>query len=646
VNVEPVNVEAVTSLRTALAARSGVADAVRRVFHEDPQFAYTLLAAVVAQRFGTGHDVRQVTALTARIRSTQPGFPAREAEQMIRWILGEARFSPEVDWGAVNYTEAFIAVLSRLFLEWQPADTAVTDMLGSTAETKSRAESVTRDLAPLVRDMFGAWYRTGTPEPLSAVVADFSAVAGRPDAAFDLRFLDPTLAVVQGLDALGKGQSEEALKAFDRAVVMGPGSFWAAIGRAELLSAAGRSEQAVDEYRRAQVLDPDSTWAARGLGRVLCELRLYDEALVSFNRAIELSPAISEIFDERAAAYEAVGQHDRALSDYSLALELDPVNRWALVRRADLYLKRGQHELAVSDYDRAIDLDPHDHRTFVNRGVANIGLGRNADTRSDFRRAAALEPAVEASLSDMLGHRLDDLEAERRVVAPSLGLSQADADESLAVFTRILEENPGETDALACRGYLYNSLGRYDEALADLTRAVGLDPGHFMAACSQADSLRHLKRYDEALAGYNRASTLDAGSSAPYSGRAAVRLLQERYDEALTEFSVAIQLDPLDPVLHGNRAITCTALGRYEDTLINLQRAAELDHPDRHWLLTARAEAYRFLARYDEALADYDLAIELDGTDSEALVGRGLTYRAIGWEEKAQRDLRRAAEVD
>jgi tetratricopeptide (TPR) repeat protein len=537
-------------------------------------------------------------------------------------------------------------VLRRLFLEWRPDDTAVADLFGYTAEVVSGMQSVTRDLVPRVQDMFVAWYRAGTHQPRKAVLARAGAIIDLPGMAFDPRLLEPTLAVAQGLEALGRGQHEEALRVFDRAAALGPASFWAAIGRAELLTAAGRFEQAIAEYRRALVLDPESAWAARRRGGALFELGRYDEALASYNRAIELDPLHSGVFADRAAAYEAAGQQDRAICDYSRALELDAGSRRALVCRADLYRHLGQHELAVADYDRAIELNPHDHRTLVSRGVAYLGLGRHAEMRRDFRTAATLEPGVTAQLNEFLGHGVDDVEAEQRIVAPSLGLSQADADESLAVCDSMLAANPENTEALACRGYLYDALGRYSQALVDLTRAVELDPGHFLATCTRADSLRHLKRYDEALAEYDRASKLDAGSSSPYSGRAAVHLLQERYDDALAEFSFAIQLDPLDPVLRGNRAITHTALGRCGDALTDLQRAAELEHPDKRWLLTARAEAYRLMEHYDDALADYDRAIELYGTDSEALAGRGQTYIAMGREKEARRDLCRAVELD
>jgi hypothetical protein len=82
-DLDRVKADAVASLRTALMSGHGVDAALRRVFYQHPLFGFMLFAGAVWKRFHPDGDVREITALTARIRAKRAGdplgFPAREA---------------------------------------------------------------------------------------------------------------------------------------------------------------------------------------------------------------------------------------------------------------------------------------------------------------------------------------------------------------------------------------------------------------------------------------------------------------------------------------------------------------------------------------------------------------------------------------
>ena len=92
------------------------------------------------------------------------------------------------------------------------------------------------------------------------------------------------------------------------------------------------------------------------------------------------------------------------------------------------------------------------------------------------------------------------------------------------------------------------------------------------------------------------------------------------------------------------RAETYRLLGRYEEALADFNRAIELK-PDDAWVLTRRAKTYRLLGRYEEALADFNRAIELKPDDAWAIVSRGQTYLAQFRYEEALADFNRAIEL-
>ena len=84
---------------------------------------------------------------------------------------------------------------------------------------------------------------------------------------------------------------------------------------------------------------------------------------------------------------------------------------------------------------------------------------------------------------------------------------------------------------------------------------------------------------------------------------------------------------------------------RYDEALADYTRAMELD-PGNAWAIIGRGETYRLMGRYDEALADFTRAIELDPGNAWAIAGRGETYRLMGRYDEALADFNRAIELD
>jgi tetratricopeptide (TPR) repeat protein len=82
-------------------------------------------------------------------------------------------------------------------------------------------------------------------------------------------------------------------------------------------------------------------------------------------------------------------------------------------------------------------------------------------------------------------------------------------------------------------------------------------------------------------------------------------------------------------------------LKRYEEALADWNRALELK-PDDPEILNNRGVTYHDLGRYDEALADYNRALELRPDDPETLCNRGAAYNRLDRYDDALADLNRA----
>ncbi len=88
----------------------------------------------------------------------------------------------------------------------------------------------------------------------------------------------------------------------------------------------GQRDQAISDFEKAIAIDPDSPRAYGSVGVVYYSMGRYDLAIDDLTRAIELSGSqVAPIdFLRRGVAYEASGERDKAIADYQAALRLDP----------------------------------------------------------------------------------------------------------------------------------------------------------------------------------------------------------------------------------------------------------------------------------------------------------------------------------
>jgi len=129
-------------------------------------------------------------------------------------------------------------------------------------------------------------------------------------------------------------------------------------------------------------------------------------------------------------------------------------------------------------------------------------------------------------------------------------------------------------------------------------------------ACYQAATISPKFADDESCNDAIAAGNLTQSElAATYSNRGIIRASHGRIDKAIEDQNAAIRLVPQSAQAHVNRA-----------------------------------NAYSRAKRHQEALTDYDQAIALSsGALAPAYYNRSLTYKALGNNEAAQKDLQQAA---
>ncbi len=105
--------------------------------------------------------------------------------------------------------------------------------------------------------------------------------------------------------------------------------------------------------------------------------------------------------------------------------------------------------------------------------------------------------------------------------------------------------------------------------------------------------------------------------------------------EATTPAGVAKQ--------HYDKGVEYGQQGRFDDAIAEYSKAIELDHNFAE-AYSNRGNAYRALGEIQRAIADYAEAIRLNPQDAGAYASRALAYTALGKDREAERDIDKAVE--
>lgn len=216
---------------------------------------------------------------------------------------------------------------------------------------------IARSLRPLLEDpvrnvrVAAAWaLRTELPE------------AGR--AAAELRhFLDlnadqPTGQMQKGAYAQARGQAEQALLHYRKAVEWDPRSAPIRHDLAIVLSSLGQAREAVAQLETAVRLEPKEAEYPFKLGLAWNELGDMNQASRALEKAVELDPAHARAWFNLGLARQATGRREAALDALLRAEGLNPQDPQIPYARAAVLAAAGRGEEARRAAARALEVDP------------------------------------------------------------------------------------------------------------------------------------------------------------------------------------------------------------------------------------------------------------------------------------------------
>lgn len=189
-----------------------------------------------------------------------------------------------------------------------------------------------------------------------------------------------------------RGDQQQALADFDRAIELGYKAAHAFSSRGIFHAAAGNIEAALADFAQAIEIDPRDEVSYVNRAAIHMSQSEFDRAIADYGAAVRLNPAKAVNYQQRASAHQRSGNLSEALADYNKALELDPKHVPSLMGRGFALYEQGQHAQAVDDYSAAIALAPNSATAYNNRGFNRQLLGDAKNALADFERALHLMP--------------------------------------------------------------------------------------------------------------------------------------------------------------------------------------------------------------------------------------------------------------
>ncbi len=252
----------------------------------------------------------------------------------------------------------------------------------------------------------------------------------------------------------------------------------------------GQYDEAISDFTKALEINPKFAEAHYYRGIAYAKKGQYEEAISDYNKALEINPRYALAYYGRGLVYnEYKGQYDRAISDYSKALEINPRFNWAYVGRGIAYAKKGQDDEGISDFSKALEINPRDVWAYNNRGAAYNKKGQYDEAISDYNKALEINPRYA-------------LAYHNRGIAYN---NKGQYDQAISDYTKALEINPGDASTYYNRGIAYGDMGQYDEAVSDYTKALEIDPGDAWTYYNRGIVYEKKGQYDQAISDYSKA---------------------------------------------------------------------------------------------------------------------------------------------
>ena len=328
--------------------------------------------------------------------------------------------------------------------------------------------------------------------------------------------------------------------------------------------------------------------------------------------------------DEVSAARLMIDKNELApaLTKLDAVIKNEPNNAAAYAERARILFYQKKNEQAAADADKALGLDPKNAVALNLRGLFKKGRNDYEGAIADFTAAVNSD----STLVKAYYNRADTYAIQKKY------------DAALTDLDRAVKLLPQNANAYVLRAQIYEKLGKTDLAIVDYTSGIKIKPKDLILLGSRGNLYLNSYKFDLAIADYRQALEVEP-QNAGIKENLTMALARQKYLKPGAKIDDAASVKAMTAAIDVYSQKDYQAAVKFYTECINALIIAD-------GCYKGRADAYRKLEKYDLALADYDIAVELSPTSAQNYTNRGLNYFHQKNYEAAIKDYNRAIELD
>ncbi|MDX1811071.1 MAG: tetratricopeptide repeat protein [Gammaproteobacteria bacterium] len=210
-----------------------------------------------------------------------------------------------------------------------------------------------------------------------------------------------------------------------------------------------------------------------------------------------------------------------------------------------------------------------------------------------------------------------------------------DLNGALQCYQKVLEDAPGNADALHMTGLIANEWGQYQEAINLYEKAISINPGNYQYYNDQGLTYEQMGLKSRALKSFNKALSLEKNDASIYFNIANIYFDEDKMDEALGFYNAAYKLQPSNSGILYNMASCHAATGSVEEAIFYLKEAL-LHSPQFAEAYVNLGAIHQACGDYENAEASYQKAIDINPLLIEAYANQAAIYLQENRHEQAR----------
>ncbi len=200
---------------------------------------------------------------------------------------------------------------------------------------------------------------------------------------------------------LEKGQVDDAILQFQKAVEINPDRAEDQSNLGVALVRSGRPDEAVEHYNAALKINPNDAKAQYGLGYAFLRKGRPDDAAAHFRKGLEIEPGHAEGHNAFGMALVQEGHTAEAMEKFSEALRIDPGFAEAHYNLGDALAQAGRTDEAIVHLQAALEINPNYAEAHNDLGISFAQKGRLSEAITQFQSALHLNPNYQSAQENL-----------------------------------------------------------------------------------------------------------------------------------------------------------------------------------------------------------------------------------------------------